>query len=123
MPTLYEQIGGQPTVAKLITAFYKKVFTDPMLGPFFVHTSLEKLTLMQEQFFTIALGGPKPENSIPLREPHHGRGIRHEHLTRFTDHLMSTLNDVGIEGEDANAIVVRIAGYSGEILGDVSVSG
>ncbi len=123
MSTLYEQIGGRPTIAKLINAFYKKVFTDPKLGPFFVHTSLEKLIHMQEEFFTIALGGPPPELEISLREPHESRGIRREHLTRFTEHLLSTLQDIGVDDQHAMDIVARIATYSDEILGDVSVDG
>lgn len=123
MPTLYEQIGGRPTIAKLITAFYRRVFTDPELGPFFVHTSLEKLTHMQEEFFCIALDGPLPEDEISLSEAHQGRGIRREHLTRFTEHLLMTLQEVGVEDEHAKDIIARIATYSDEILGDVSVDG
>lgn len=123
MSTLYEQIGGKPTISKLINAFYKKVFTDPQLGPFFVHTSLEKLTRMQEDFFSIALDGPLPENEISLNEAHRGRGIGREHLTQFTDHLLATLNDVGVEDHHAKDIVARIATYSDEILGDVSEDG
>ena len=123
MPTLYEQIGGKPTISKLINAFYKKVFTDPQLGPFFVHTSLEKLTRMQEEFFVIALDGPAPENEVLLRKPHQGRGIKREHLTQFTEHLLTTLKDIGIDDQHAMDIVARIATYSDEILGDVSVDG
>lgn len=123
MPTLYERIGGQPTIKKLITAFYKKVFSDPQLGPFFVHTSIDKLTRMQEDFFSIALDGPPPEQEILIREAHQGRGIERKHLTRFTDHLLATLKDVGIDEEGASDIVARIATYSEEILGDVSVDG
>jgi hemoglobin len=123
MPTLYEQIGGQPTISKLINAFYKKVFTDPLLGPFFTHASLEKLTKMQEGFFSIALDGPPPENEISLVDAHQGRRISREHLTRFTDHLLTTLKDVGVDDQHAMDIVARIATYSDDILGDVSVDG
>ena len=116
MPTLYERIGGQPTIANLITLFYKKVFFDPLLGPFFVHTSLEKLTHMQEQFFSIALDGPVPKNNILLRKAHWGRAINQEHLTQFIDHLISTLKEVGIDDIDAQDIVDRINSYSCDIL-------
>ena len=78
---------------------------------------------MQEEFFTIALGGPSPKNEISLGEAHRGRGIRREHLTYFTDHLLTTLNEIGVEEHHAKDIVARIATYSDEILGDVSVDG
>ena len=123
MPTLYERIGGQPAVSKLINAFYRKVFTDPVLGPFFVHTSLEKLTQMQEQFFTIALGGPKTDNEISLFKSHQGRGIEQRHMVRFTDHLLGTLKEDGIEESNASDIIARIESFSGEILGNESDNG
>jgi hemoglobin len=122
MQTLYERIGGQPTIKTLINAFYKRVFTDPILGPFFVHTSLEKLTRMQEQFFSIALDGPEPNGDISLQVAHQGRKINLHHMTRFSEHLLSTLNEVGVDEIDATDVVTRIASYSVEILDDMPMN-
>jgi hemoglobin len=117
METIYERIGGEPTIKTLINAFYVKVFSDPLLGPFFVHTSIEKLTRMQEEFFTIALGGPPAENEISLRQAHQGRGINQHHLDRFTDHLLNALKEVGIDDNEAKDIIAHIASHSDQILG------
>ena len=116
MPSLYERVGGEPVIATLITAFYKKVFTDPILGPFFTHTTLDKLTHMQQQFFSLALGGPVPENEISLKNSHYGRNIEERHLARFTEHLLSTLKEVGVEESDAQAIAARINEFSEDII-------
>lgn len=118
MRSLYERIGGQPAVKTLVNAFYRKVFTDPLIGPFFVNTSLEKLTRMQEEFFTIALGGPAGESEFSVRKAHHGLGIKHDHIARFTDHLLVTLKEVGVDPGDANDIVARIAASSNEVIAD-----
>ncbi len=116
METLYERVGGQATIKNLINTFYKKVFTDHLIGPFFVHTSFDKLTQMQEQFFTIALGGPDPKNDIAVRQAHFGRGIEQQHLDRFTDHLLETLKEIGISENDTKDIVASISSYSDDIL-------
>jgi hemoglobin len=123
METIYEKIGGSPTIERLVTAFYQRVLADPVLSPFFETTSIEKLKKMQVAFFTIALGGPEPDLDISLYEAHRGRGIHRRHLTLFTQHLMETLNEIGVEDEDANRIYQRIGTYSDEILGDASVDG
>ncbi len=123
MATLYDEIGGQETIEKLITAFYQRVLADPLLAPFFAETSIEKLKRMQTAFFTIALGGPAPDLKISLYEAHAGRGIRREHLTRFTEILMQTLSDIGIAEESAKKAYERIATYSDEVLGESSVDG
>ena len=123
MQTLYEKIGGQTTVKSLINGFYQKVFTDPMIGPFFVHTSQESLARMQEEFFTIALGGSKTESNISLRAAHHGRGIKYEHLFRFMDHMMATLKEIGVDETDANDVVARILLNSDKIIGEAPEGG
>lgn len=123
METIFEQIGGTATVEKLVTCFYQHVLSDPLLSPFFEHTSVEKLTSMQVAFFTIALGGPEPSKMPSLLEAHRGRGIESRHLTRFTELLMLTLEDSGIQPKNAQKIYQRIATYSNEVLGETSVDG
>ena len=123
METLYARIGGAPTIERLITAFYQRVLSDPELAPFFEQTSIEKLQRMQQAFFSIALGGPPPDAPISLYESHRGRGIERRHLTKFTEHLLETLSELGIDDDDAKRICETIGTYSDEVLGESSVDG
>lgn len=116
--TLYDQIGGAKTIDSLIDQFYEKVLADESLAPFFQNTSMEKLREMQKEFFSIALDGPVTRSDISLFAAHANRGIRREHLTRFTEHLLDTLKETGVDDDAASAIVARIATYSNEILGE-----
>jgi truncated hemoglobin YjbI len=122
METLYDRIGPE-NIERLVVAFYQNVLSDPLLRPFFEETSIEKLQRMQIAFFTIALGGPAPDAAISLYDAHRGRGIERKHLSRFTEHLMKTLHDIGIEESDAHKVYERIATYSDEVLGESSVDG
>ena len=122
--TLFDRIGGTETIDKLITAFYQRVLGDPKLSPFFAETSIDKLKRMQVTFFSIALGGPEPEGlNVSLYESHQGRGIKREHLGLFTQHLLETLEDIGVDRDDAVKVYERISTYSNEILGDTTVDG
>jgi hemoglobin len=123
METIYERIGGKPQVEQLVTTFYQHVLLDPLLKPFFEKTDVEKLKQMQIAFFTIALGGPEPSDMPSLVQAHQGRGIRRNHLTRFTEILVETLRSLGIQEDDINKIYARVATYSNEILSDTSVDG
>ena len=123
METIYERIGGAETIDKLIGTFYRNVLADPMLAPFFKNTSIEKLEQMQKAFFTIALGGPDPEIEVSIYEAHRGRGIRREHLTRFTEHLMNTLREVGVEEDNAQQVYQRISIYADDVLGEAAEDG
>ena len=123
MTTLYEQIGGQPAVEKLVKAFYKNVLSDPLLSPFFQTISLGKLERMQIAFFSVALGGPEPDPRINLFEVHQGMGIQVKHLTRFTEQLVKTLEEIGVQPEQAQEVYQRIAMRADEVLGDSTVDG
>lgn len=123
MKTLFEKIGGTPSVELMVTAFYQRVLADPLLSPFFENTPIEKLEKMQVSFFTIALGGDEPDKMPSISAAHRGRGIESKHLARFTELLVDTLEEVGISEADSKAIYQRIATYSNDVLGDSAVDG
>ena len=115
--SLYEKLGGEAGVESLVVAFYVKVMADPDLSPFFRHTTIEKLHAMQKDFFTMALGGPDQYSGLSLAAAHHGRGIKMQHFSRFVAHLLATLEDLGIETDEAEAVCARINTHANEILG------
>lgn len=115
--TLYEKLGGEAGIESLIIAFYVKVMADPELAPFFRHTSIDKLHAMQKEFFTMALGGPVEYSGRPLSHAHHGRGIHAQQVSRFVGHLLSTLEDQGIDEAEAREVCDRINTHTNEITG------
>ena len=119
--SLYERIGGEAGIEKLIGAFYQRVQGDPELAPFFQHTSMEKLKVMQKEFFSEALGGPLFYSGKSMREVHAGRGIKKSHLRRFTNHLLATLEaeqeGLSLTRQDIDSIHSRIALEADEISG------
>lgn len=116
-PSLYERLGGEDMIATLIPAFYARVLVDPELGPFFKHSSLEKLHAMQHEFFVMATGGPCEYSGKPIAHVHHGRGITRHHFSRFTGHLVETLFDMGVTQTEADEVIERINLLTNEIVG------
>ncbi len=121
--TLFEKIGGEQTIRNLIHEFYDRVIADPELKPFFENASMDKLHRMQREFFSAALDGPITYSGRPLSHVHHGRGITKHHFTLYVGHLIDTLQDHGINDQDAQEIIGRISTYANEITGDVGSAG
>lgn len=119
--TIYERIGGEATVARLMGAFYERVLSDPELAPFFAGVSMEKVRSMQTLFFCAALDGPFAYSGRPLAAVHYGLGIRPPHLARFVEHLLATLRSMGLDENDVLDIMSRVETYADEITGDTSV--
>lgn len=124
---LFERLGGEIGIERLVGKFYERVLADAKLAPFFAHVPMERLKMMQKEFFSEAVGGPLYYTGRSLRQVHAGRGIRREDLRRFTRHLVATLReaakDLGISRQELNAIYSRIAIEADRITDDVAESG
>ncbi len=119
--TLYERIGGDDAIESLVYAFYRRIFADPELSPFFEGMSQDRLQTMQREFFSAALDGPVRYSGRPLHEVHAGLGIELRHLSRFLDHMMEALSDFPISEQDRYEIRSRINTYADEITGSTPI--
>ncbi|MCU0795995.1 MAG: group 1 truncated hemoglobin [Akkermansiaceae bacterium] len=123
---LYERLGGEIGIERLVGRFYERVQADEHLAPFFEHVPMGRLKMMQKEFFSEAVGGPLYYTGRSLRQVHAGRGIRKEDLRRFTGHLVATLKEaekeLGISPQETHAIYSRIAIEADRITDDVTES-
>ena len=116
--SLYERVGGDAGVQRLIGGFYERVLADSQLSPFFAHIPMEKLRRMQVEFFSSALGGPLQYSGRPLAHVHHGYGITKSHLRRVTDHLLASLQTLALSQQDIQSIYTRIAIEADDVADD-----
>jgi hemoglobin len=115
--SIYEKLGGESGIESLIAAFYVRVLADEELGPFFRGVAIEKLHLMQRDFFSMALGGPISYSGRPMGHVHHGRGITTRHFGLFVGHLLNTLEDQGVSEAESAQVIERINSYANEVTG------
>ena len=116
-PSLYQRLGGEAGVKKLLVAFYGKVLADPTLKPFFVDVSMDKLLRMQEEFFGAALEGPHHYTGRQLKDVHAGLGITARHFHRFVQQLLETLQEAGLSADDIRDVVRHVNTLRGDIVG------
>lgn len=106
--SLFDRIGGTPCVTRVIGQFYRRVFADPTLRPFFEGVELEKLQRMQSEFFSSALGGPSTYSGSTMQHAHQGLHIKPEHFQAFVGHLFDTLKEYDLTEDERYAIIARI---------------
>jgi len=112
---LFERTGGEQGVTALVDAFYRRVLADSELAPFFEGVDMEKLRNMQNQFFSLALGGPVPYTGRPISYAHDGLGIRPKHLQIFLEHFFETVSELGLSKHDELDIIDRINLYADHV--------
>ncbi|MEM6278410.1 MAG: group 1 truncated hemoglobin [Verrucomicrobiota bacterium] len=118
-PSLYDRIGGAETISQLVDSFYEKVLSDTELKHYFKSASMDKLLAMQKEFFSAATGGPLTYSGKPLREVHRHMSISKRQFARFTEHLIDTLKEIGVEEEASYEIISHVNLYADEITNDV----
>ena len=84
--SLFERIGGRPTLEKAHKIFYDKLYAHPWLGGFFVGIDQTKIENQQTDFIAQITGGPK---NFGGRMPHHA----HAHIF-VTDELFLVRNNL-----------------------------
>ncbi len=118
--SLFERIGGADTIDSLVDSFYDKVLADPELNFYFKGKPMAKLRKMQREFFSAATGGPITYSGRPLSEVHRHLAISRREFQRFTEHLIETLQEVGVQESESNEIISHVNLYADEITNDTT---
>lgn len=121
--TLYDRIGGEEAIERLVGEFYRRVLADALLSPFFAQANLPKLHLMQREFFSAALGGPIEYSGVTLSHSHQGRGIERKHFARFVELMLEVLEEFDLSDNEVNQIIARINTYTDDVIGGAGLDG
>ncbi|MGF1675003.1 MAG: group 1 truncated hemoglobin [Rivularia sp. (in: cyanobacteria)] len=116
MSTLYEKIGGQPTLEKVVDDFHKRIMGDSSLSGFFSNTDMEKQRNHQIAFFSLILGGPKDYNGRSMDKTHTGMGLQQPHFDAITKHLSGAMTASGVSSDDTKAALESVEKLKASIL-------
>jgi hemoglobin len=100
--TLYQRMGGEETIRRIVESFYPRVQKDPLLAPLFpedIEPVMEKQRLFLTQFF----GGPPLYSRVHghprLRARHLPFPITPERAQAWLRCMAEALDDAEIKGE------------------------
>ncbi len=113
MQNIYDLLGGQATIAKIVHAFYPRVQQDALLAPLFpddLTDVMEKQCLFLTQFF----GGPSLYSDIhghPMMRARHGRfRITPDHATAWLLCMQAALQEVIVDEDVQHIVLERLQG-------------
>jgi hemoglobin len=94
--SIYDEIGGRPSVDAAVSDFYVRVLADPSLSPYFEGVDIDRLKRHQRAFIGAALGGPVVYAGRDMATAHAGLGITSEAFDAVVGHLAATLTSLGV---------------------------
>jgi hemoglobin len=133
VPTLYEWLGGQEPLTRLIDRFYQKVPGDPLLAPLFASMPKEHFEHVAA-FIAEVLGGPAEYSAhhgghAAMIRHHLGKGITEQQRQRWVALLLETADELELpaDPEFRSALVAylewgsRLAVINSALPADASV--
>lgn len=100
MTSIFEKIGGEASINKVVDLFYKKVLEDDRIKHFFKGVDMKKQANMQKAFLTFAFGGPNKYNGRSLKAAHERlvkeMGLNDSHFNAVIEHLGDTLKELDV---------------------------
>ena len=98
-PTLFDAIGGLPTLQRVHKIFYDKVYAHDWLGQFFAGHSQESIENRQTSFMAEKMGGPVEYWGKEIKYTHEAMYITQELFELRHALLAKSLTEAGVPAE------------------------
>lgn len=109
--SLYQRIGYAGGLLWLVNTLYLRVLADPLLMPYFKHLDDQDRQWLRWHMLTllaVVTGGPSKYQGRDLHEAHADLHITEEAFDRLLWLVQETLQELGIQGEDEQAILAEV---------------
>jgi hemoglobin len=117
--TLFDELGGEEALRRIIDRFIDKVFDDPMIGFFFRAASRQRVKEKEYDFAARHLGANVPYTGRPLREAHAAHPIMGGQFNRRLQILKDTLAEMGVPEAVRAHWIENTEKLRAQITGDV----
>ena len=115
--TLFERLGGDAGVARLLDLHYERVAADDHLGEYFMDVDLARLKAAQLAFFRATFGGAGAHyDGAALRAAHQGQLVSELAFDTFIDTLVDCAAELGASEEDRAAIRSTLRGLRDSVI-------
>jgi hemoglobin len=94
--TLFDDLGGEPALRKIIDRFVDRIFDDVMIGFFFRNARRERIKQKEYEFAAQHLGAPVVYSGRALDEAHRAHPIMGGQFLRRLTILKETLEAAGV---------------------------
>lgn len=114
---MYQQIGGEAGLKKVVDHFYERLWADPELTPYFNGIDGEQLKKHQAMFLTFVLGGGANEwAGVSLGSAHAHLKITDDAFTKVAWHLTMTLDELDVNRSLSGIINGFVEGVRGQVV-------
>jgi len=113
---LYQRLGAQPGLTRLVDDLVERLLDDPRMRPFFKDTDLVHLKQQLVTQLCEVAGGPCRRQGKDMAKVHAGVDIRTADFNALVELLQQSLDAQGIGFRDQNRLLARLAPMHRDIV-------
>jgi hemoglobin len=95
--SLYDQVGGDSAITKVVADFYARIGADELIAPWFAAVDSIRYRAHFAALIVVALGGPENYHGRDLRTTHGPLAITRDAFDALLEHLAAALADAGTD--------------------------
>ena len=117
--SLYHRLGGYDAIAAFSDDLLQRLFNDPELAKYWkgkCKDSLKKERQLLVDFLSAAFGGPAHYAGRDMKTSHDGLDITEQEWETFTQHVATTLTDLGVREPERTEVLGAAASLKKDIV-------
>lgn len=114
--TLYERLGGEMKVRKIVNDTLDKNFNNPAIGQYFQKVDMEKLKVLVFEFFSMGTGGPHQYTGRDMASSHASLKITEAAYNSSNEDLLEALEENGVGEEEQKEIIAILDSLKQDVI-------
>lgn len=114
--SLYQQLGGQPGLVKLMDDFMQRLLADPRMNPFFKDVDQAHVKAQLVDQFCEVSGGPCRLNGPDMKKVHSGIDVTRTDFNALVEVLQQAMDAQGIAFGAQNRLLAKLAPMHRDIV-------
>jgi hemoglobin len=98
--TLYERVGGMPTIRQVVDDFVNRLGADPRVQGFFADSNIPMVKERITHLTCEVTGGPCTYLGADMKTSHVGLGIRDAHFDAVVEDFAASLDKFGVRARE-----------------------
>jgi hemoglobin len=115
--TLFDDLGGEPAMVRVIDGMLDRALADPQMAPIFEHSDMDRLKKLLFIHTCHIADGPCEYDGQDMRRSHDGLGIRTIHFNKLVQNMQDAMDDEDIPFRTQNKLLARLAPFHDDVTG------
>ena len=114
--TLYERLGGEERIQRLVTDVIDNHCTNPLIRSRFANSNRAEFERHVVEFLCAGSGGPQSYTGKDLVSAHKGMNISEQELVAAIDDILAAMTKNGYDQAEKNEVVAILYSLKGDVV-------